>query len=133
MHEVREVSAARLERPTICALSLSAIADDPRVRRQAEAFHRAGWNVVAVGLPGARSAEPEWRILTRANLLAPAVVTISASPPTGTPSPPLDPSLHLRLRQRVEHRLLCQFRSASMLLPGLTSHQRSALERSARS
>ena len=30
------------ERPTICILALSAIADDPRVRRQAEAFRRAG-------------------------------------------------------------------------------------------
>ena len=30
------------ERPTICILALSAIADDPRVRRQAEVFHRAG-------------------------------------------------------------------------------------------
>jgi glycosyltransferase involved in cell wall biosynthesis len=52
--------------PTICILALSAIADDPRVRRQAEAFHRAGWSVVAVGLPGAKSTEPEWAILTDA-------------------------------------------------------------------
>jgi hypothetical protein len=59
------------EKPTICILALSAIADDPRVRRQAEAFHRAGWNVVAVGLPGARSAAPEWRILTAENSPAP--------------------------------------------------------------
>lgn len=51
-------------RPTICILALSAIADDPRVRRQAEAFHRAGCDVTAVGLPGARSPDPEWRILT---------------------------------------------------------------------
>ena len=65
--------AAKLERPAICVLALSAIADDPRVRRQAEAFHRAGWNVVAVGLPGARSAAPEWRILEAENLPVPRV------------------------------------------------------------
>jgi glycosyltransferase involved in cell wall biosynthesis len=52
-------------RPRICVLALSPIADDPRVRRQAEAFHRAGWQVIAVGLPGARSPEPEWPIVTR--------------------------------------------------------------------
>jgi glycosyltransferase involved in cell wall biosynthesis len=50
---------------TICILALSLIADDPRARRQAEAFHRAGWKVVAVGLPGAKSPPPEWPILTR--------------------------------------------------------------------
>ena len=59
------------ERPTICILALSAIADDPRVRRQAEGFHRAGWDVTAVGLPGARSPDPEWRILTGEDLLQP--------------------------------------------------------------
>jgi glycosyltransferase involved in cell wall biosynthesis len=59
------------EKPTICILALSAIADDPRVRRQAEAFHRAGWNVTAVGLPGARSPDPEWRILTGEDLPQP--------------------------------------------------------------
>jgi glycosyltransferase involved in cell wall biosynthesis len=51
--------------PTICILALSPIADDPRVRRQAEAFHCAGWKVVAVGTPGAKSRPPEWPILTR--------------------------------------------------------------------
>ena len=51
--------------PTICILALSAIADDPRVRRQGEAFHRAGWRVVGVGLPGARSTPPDWPILHR--------------------------------------------------------------------
>jgi glycosyltransferase involved in cell wall biosynthesis len=59
------------ERPTICILALSAIADDPRVRRQAEAFHRSGWDVTAVGVPGARSAIPEWRILTGEDLSQP--------------------------------------------------------------
>jgi glycosyltransferase involved in cell wall biosynthesis len=51
---------------SICILSLSRVADDPRVRRHGDAFHRAGWNIVAVGLPGARSAAPEWPIVTAA-------------------------------------------------------------------
>ncbi len=53
-------------RRSICILSLSRVADDPRVRRHGDAFHRAGWNIVAVGLPGARSAAPEWPIVTAA-------------------------------------------------------------------
>ena len=52
------------EPPTICIMAISRIADDPRVRRQADAFHRAGWRVVAIGMPGARSPAPEWRVLT---------------------------------------------------------------------
>ena len=52
--------------PSICILSLSRVADDPRVRRHGDAFHRAGWNIVAVGFPGARSAAPEWPIVTAA-------------------------------------------------------------------
>jgi glycosyltransferase involved in cell wall biosynthesis len=48
---------------TICILSLSAIADDPRVRRQGDAFHAAGWRVVGVGLPEARSKSVDWEIL----------------------------------------------------------------------
>ena len=53
--------------PTICLLGLSPIADDPRIRRQGDAFYRAGWNVVAVGLPGARSQAPCWTIIAPAN------------------------------------------------------------------
>lgn len=50
--------------PTICLLGLSPVADDPRIRRQGDAFHRAGWNVVAIGLGGARSQAPSWTIIT---------------------------------------------------------------------
>jgi glycosyltransferase involved in cell wall biosynthesis len=49
--------------PRICILSLSTIADDPRVRRQGDAFADAGWDIVAVGLPGAKSPAPTWPIL----------------------------------------------------------------------
>ena len=52
-------------RPRICILALSAIADDPRVRRQGDAFARRGWDVVGVGLPGAGSAAPDWPVLFR--------------------------------------------------------------------
>jgi glycosyltransferase involved in cell wall biosynthesis len=52
--------------PTICLLALSTIADDPRVRRQGELFASAGWQVIAVGLPGGRSPPPVWPILSKA-------------------------------------------------------------------
>ena len=62
--------ASSSETPSICILALSQIADDPRVRRQGETFHRAGWKVTAIGLPGAKSPSPEWAILTRSDLPA---------------------------------------------------------------
>lgn len=43
-------------------LSLSAIADDPRVRRMGDALHAAGWAVKGVGLPGAQAEPPLWPI-----------------------------------------------------------------------
>lgn len=49
---------------TICIVALSPIIDDPRVRRHGDAFREAGWDVVAVGLPGGRSTPPAWPILT---------------------------------------------------------------------
>jgi glycosyltransferase involved in cell wall biosynthesis len=111
MDEGRKMSAARLERPTICVLALSAIADDPRVRRQAEAFHRAGWNIVAVGLPGARSAAPEWRILTAENLHASWAEAFSCGVvPAARPRRPV-----LRKALRLIGRLVYRLRRA--LLP----------------
>lgn len=59
--------SAMQQKLSICLISFSAIADDPRVRRQGQAFHDAGWRVVAVGLGGARSPNPEWPILTAGN------------------------------------------------------------------
>lgn len=54
-----------MERPLrIGLVSVSAIADDPRVRRQGDLFWQRGWDVVAVGLSGARSAPPEWLCLS---------------------------------------------------------------------
>lgn len=45
----------------VCVLSLSAIADDARVRRQAETLVDAGMRVTAIGLAGARGHRPEWQ------------------------------------------------------------------------
>lgn len=81
------------EPPAICILALSAIADDPRVRRQAEAFHHAGWNVTAVGLPGARSPDPEWRILTGQNVPASRVEFVACGATTSA-------SLRVRFRAK---------------------------------
>lgn len=60
--EVADALAARPQ-PRIGIVCVSAIADDPRVRRQGELFHARGWDVVAVGLPGARSPSPAWTCL----------------------------------------------------------------------
>lgn len=48
--------------PSIGLLVLAAVADDPRVRRQGDAFAAAGWRVEAFGIPGARAPDPAWRI-----------------------------------------------------------------------
>lgn len=47
-------------RPRIGLLSLSAIPDDPRVRRQGDLFYRNGFDVIAWGLPNWRSDPPAW-------------------------------------------------------------------------
>lgn len=70
--------AARLGRkPVVGIVSLSPIADDPRVRRQGDAFHAAGWDVQAFGLPSTAPLAPAWPITTlgsgSANATAPAV------------------------------------------------------------
>lgn len=45
-----------------CLLSITAIADDSRVRRQGDALAAAGYEVTGVGLAGARSPRPGWPI-----------------------------------------------------------------------
>lgn len=50
-------------RRLIGILCLSAIPDDPRVRRQGDLMTEAGWDVVAIGLPGHRSSDPAWTCL----------------------------------------------------------------------
>lgn len=55
-------------RPAIGIIALSQIPDDPRVRRQGDAFSRAGWNVVGIGLGGSRSSRPGWLLLDESDL-----------------------------------------------------------------
>src|SRR6476661_2870597 len=60
----RRLSPIMIAKKQVGILALSAIADDPRVRRQGDAFHAAGWEVIAFGLPGSgRSAPPPWQII----------------------------------------------------------------------
>lgn len=49
--------------PHIGLLCLSAIPDDPRVRRQGDLMAAAGWRVTAIGLPGYLSPAPHWTYL----------------------------------------------------------------------
>jgi glycosyltransferase involved in cell wall biosynthesis len=51
-----------VSRPVICILALSRISDDPRARRQGDAFWDAGWQVFGVGLPGGVSPAPAWLV-----------------------------------------------------------------------
>jgi glycosyltransferase involved in cell wall biosynthesis len=62
-------------------MSMSAIADDPRVRRQGDALHDAGWDVYAAGMPGAKSTPPAWPIFSRDDLSSEVGVAIGAPPP----------------------------------------------------
>lgn len=131
---------------SVCVLALSAIVDDPRVRRQAEAFHRAGWKVVAVGLPGGRSPRPDWRIAdddddaARAPSAAGAVALLEAS--SARLPVPLMARLrraHRFLNDELEERLVCrqtrrssgpgpgQRRASNMLVDGLLGLVRSPL------
>lgn len=66
--------------PFIGLVCLSAIPDDPRVRRQGDLFHGRGWDVSGFGLPGARSPVPAWPCFDIENSGA-------ASPRASGPSP----------------------------------------------
>jgi glycosyltransferase involved in cell wall biosynthesis len=130
--EGQQISASALidERPTICVLALSAIADDPRVRRQAEAFHLAGWKVVAVGLPGARSPDPEWPIFTRQNLPAATFSPLGADSSVNL-SRPLSPPAQFLLRPCTEKWLMRRLRSVQPLFPWIAEGRWSAIEQTA--
>lgn len=58
------IVAGQQRTPRIALVSHSAIADDPRVRRQGDAFAAAGWEVTAIGLDGASSPPPHWRVIS---------------------------------------------------------------------
>jgi hypothetical protein len=59
----KTTKACRHPMPSIGLLSNSVIVDDPRIRRQGDAFALAGWQVWAIGLPGGRSGATDWPIL----------------------------------------------------------------------
>jgi glycosyltransferase involved in cell wall biosynthesis len=46
----------------VCLLSLTTIADDPRVRRHGDALAEAGHEVVGLGFGGGRSPDPAWPV-----------------------------------------------------------------------
>lgn len=71
--------------PRIGLLSDSVIRDDPRLRRQGDILTAAGFQVIAVGLPGGRSSAPDWPI---------------CSPPVSGP-PSAGRSGHLRKLRRL--------------------------------
>jgi glycosyltransferase involved in cell wall biosynthesis len=99
----------------VCVMALSPIADDPRVRRQGDAFHDMGWEVVAVGLPGGRSPPPSWPILTRDDLPPdPPAEVPAATPavPAATPAVP-DPYVQKSLKTM----LLKSYRAANRFVP----------------
>lgn len=51
-------------KPRYYLLAASQIADDPRVRRMGDRLHAMGRDVTGIGLAGARSAPPDWPILS---------------------------------------------------------------------
>jgi glycosyltransferase involved in cell wall biosynthesis len=55
--------------PSVGIIALSQIPDDPRVRRQGDAFSEAGWDVVGVGLAGSKSKPPAWTLLDETHLV----------------------------------------------------------------
>lgn len=71
------------KKATVCFVSFSPIADDARVRRHGDVLHEEGWSVVAVGLPGAKSEPPMWRIID--NL--PKAEKDAIGDPDGNPAP----------------------------------------------
>ena len=54
---------SRKRKPTVGLVSYSAIADDPRVRRQGDAIIDAGWTAIGFGHQGARSPRPDWNVV----------------------------------------------------------------------
>jgi glycogen(starch) synthase len=48
--------------PRICLLCVSMIKDDPRVRKQGNLLHHAGFSVAAVGFSGGTAPDPDWPI-----------------------------------------------------------------------
>ncbi|MFI5013596.1 MAG: glycosyltransferase [Hyphomicrobiales bacterium] len=56
--------------PRVCLLCLSVIKDDPRVRKQGNLLHDAGFAVIGVGLSGGTATSPPWVILAPSFVVA---------------------------------------------------------------
>ena len=65
--------------PTVCVIALSDIPNDPRVRRQCDALFDAGWNVIAVGVPGTDDPSCRWPIRVGGTARSDAVGNASAA------------------------------------------------------
>lgn len=111
---LQDAAPAEPQPPTICILALSPIADDPRVRRQAEAFHRAGWTVIAVGLPGARSPAPEWRIMTSEDGRAMELAAEAAAQAQVTDATDATPAPEPQPREVIAQEAIPQMREAAV-------------------
>lgn len=68
---------------TACVIALSDIPNDPRVRRQCDALHDAGWNVIAIGIPGTDDPTVRWPILVRAEEAKTDASSLQSSIPPG--------------------------------------------------
>jgi glycosyltransferase involved in cell wall biosynthesis len=56
-------AASRTHSRTVWIVTLSRPVDEPRVRRQADALYRSGWNVVAVGYKGVAPKPEYWTLV----------------------------------------------------------------------
>ena len=115
--------------PRIGILSCSVIPDDPRVRRQGDLLHEAGWSVVAIGLPGARSPAPAWRCLAIEPEPPPAP---AAAPSDREVSSGLRVAAHRAVSRRTVGAQLGVLRQAArlaLLHPAVTSRMAKTLAR----
>ena len=53
---------------TACIISLTPVTEEPRVRRQSEALHQAGWDVVVAGYRGRSPKPPYWKLIELENI-----------------------------------------------------------------
>lgn len=84
-------------RRRIGLLCLSAIPDDPRVRRQGDIMQAAGWDVLAIGLPGHRSPPPSWLSLEVGRHEPSSAARLRGATAAAAPGAPRPPGLRERL------------------------------------
>jgi glycosyltransferase involved in cell wall biosynthesis len=57
-----------MKRKTACIISLTPVTDEPRVRRQSQALHQAGWDVIVAGYKGRSPKPPYWKLIEIENI-----------------------------------------------------------------